>query len=81
MKKILICGGHLSPAIALIEEFEIEKDIIINFIGRKYSTEGEIARKIGLIGAKPNNWMGQGNNAILQVTGKGNNFFLYRRNA
>ena len=40
MKKILICGGHLSPAIALIEEFEIEKDIIINFIGRKYSTEG-----------------------------------------
>lgn len=40
MKKILICGGHLTPAIALIDELVKEKDIVINFVGRKYATEG-----------------------------------------
>lgn len=40
MKKIIICGGHLTPAISLIEELEKEKDISIRFIGRKYATEG-----------------------------------------
>lgn len=38
--KILIIGGHLSPAFALIEEFENEKNVEIVFVGRKYSTEG-----------------------------------------
>lgn len=40
MKKILICGGHLTPAIALIEELENEKDVSVVFVGRKYATEG-----------------------------------------
>ncbi len=40
MKKIVICGGHLTPALALIEVLEKEKDIEIVFFGRKYSTEG-----------------------------------------
>lgn len=37
--KILITGGHLSPAIAVIEE--LKKDNEIFFIGRKYALEGE----------------------------------------
>lgn len=40
MNKIAICGGHISPALALIEELEKEKGIEIVFFGRKYSTEG-----------------------------------------
>lgn len=40
MKKIAICGGHLTPALALIEELKDEKDIEIIFFGRKKATEG-----------------------------------------
>ncbi|MEK7581109.1 MAG: UDP-N-acetylglucosamine--N-acetylmuramyl-(pentapeptide) pyrophosphoryl-undecaprenol N-acetylglucosamine transferase [Patescibacteria group bacterium] len=40
MKKVLICGGHFTPALALIEELEKNKNIEIVFIGRKYSVEG-----------------------------------------
>lgn len=40
MKKIIICGGHLTPALALIEELKQHKDIETIFFGRKYSTEG-----------------------------------------
>ena len=40
MKKIVICGGHLTPALALIEEFQSKKDIQLSFLGRKFSTEG-----------------------------------------
>lgn len=40
--KLLITGGHLAPAIALIEEIEkTKKDIDIIFIGRKYPTDQE----------------------------------------
>ena len=39
MKKIVICGGHLTPALALIEELE-KQDIELIFYGRKRSTEG-----------------------------------------
>ncbi len=39
MKKILICGGHLTPALALIEQFKKTEAEII-FIGRKHSVEG-----------------------------------------
>lgn len=38
--KIVICGGHFSPAYALIEELEKSKDIKIFFFGRKFTTEG-----------------------------------------
>ncbi len=40
MKKVAICGGHLTPALALIEELEKEKDVEVIFFGRKYSAEG-----------------------------------------
>lgn len=40
MKKIVITGGHLTPALALIEELQKEKDTKIVFFGRKYATEG-----------------------------------------
>lgn len=39
MKKILITGGHLTPALALLDELAEEKDIKLSFIGRKYATE------------------------------------------
>lgn len=40
MTKIVICGGHLTPALALIEQLEGKKGIEIIFFGRKYATEG-----------------------------------------
>lgn len=38
--KVVICGGHLSPALALIEKLEREKGVEIIFFGRKHSAEG-----------------------------------------
>ena len=38
--KVVICGGHFSPAYALIEELEKDPDIKIIFFGRKFTTEG-----------------------------------------
>lgn len=40
MKKIVICGGHLTPALALIEELQKKKGLQIIFFGRKFATEG-----------------------------------------
>lgn len=40
MKKIVICGGHLTPALALIEELQKKKGLEIIFFGRKFATEG-----------------------------------------
>lgn len=40
MKKIVICGGHLTPAQALIENLEKEKGVKIYFFGKRYVTEG-----------------------------------------
>ena len=53
MKKIVICGGHLTPALALIEKLESHKRPEIVFFGRKKTTarsqnsslEYEIAKK------------------------------------
>ncbi len=39
-KKIVVCGGHLTPALALIDEFEKKQNVQIVFFGRKISTEG-----------------------------------------
>lgn len=42
MKKILITGGHLAPALAIIEELrKVKKDIEIVFVGRKYALDSE----------------------------------------
>lgn len=38
--KVVICGGHFSPAYALIEELKRRPDIEIVFFGRKFTTEG-----------------------------------------
>ena len=40
MKKIVVCGGHLTPALALIEQFAKDKNYKILFFGRKYTAEG-----------------------------------------
>lgn len=40
--KLLITGGHLSPALALIDEIEkIKKEVDIIFVGRRYPTDRE----------------------------------------
>ena len=39
MKNILITGGHLTPALALIDELEKENNLKIFFVGRKHPTE------------------------------------------
>lgn len=40
MIKIIITGGHLTPALALLEKLEKEKEHEIYFFGRKYAAEG-----------------------------------------
>ncbi len=40
MKKIFITGGHLTPALAMIDELK-KRDFGIFYIGRKYALEGE----------------------------------------
>lgn len=42
-KKILICGGHLSPALALVEELRKNKELELVYAGRKHSLEGDRA--------------------------------------
>lgn len=46
IKKIVIIGGHPTPAIALIDNLEKEKNIKIYFFGRKKSTEGDSAHSL-----------------------------------
>jgi len=41
MKKIVISGGHLTPALAVIEELIKRGNWEIFYIGRKYSAEGD----------------------------------------
>lgn len=41
-KKVFITGGHITPALALIEELETQQVFLnIMFIGRKYAMEGD----------------------------------------
>ncbi len=40
-KKIVISGGHLTPALAVIEELQKRGDWQIFYFGRPYSTEGD----------------------------------------
>lgn len=44
MKKVAICGGHVTPALALIEKLEAQKEIEIIFFGRMYTAEGAKTR-------------------------------------
>jgi len=46
IKKIVIVGGHPTPAIALIDLLEKEKNIETHFIGRVHSTEGDKAQSL-----------------------------------
>ncbi len=39
--KLLITGGHLGPALAVIEELKKNKNFDILYVGRKYALEGE----------------------------------------
>ena len=38
-RKVLICGGHVTPALALIDELKSDTTLSIVFIGRKYALE------------------------------------------
>lgn len=40
-KKIVVTGGHLTPALAVIEELEKKKNFQIYFFGRQYASEAE----------------------------------------
>ena len=40
MNKVVICGGHLTPALSLLDELIKNKDVEVLFFGRKYATEG-----------------------------------------
>lgn len=39
MRKVIITGGHLTPALATIEELRKKEDIEIVFIGRAHASE------------------------------------------
>lgn len=41
MKKIVICGGHFSPSLAVIEKLQKSKTYFIFYIGRKNPLEGD----------------------------------------
>lgn len=42
MKKILVCGGHPTPALAVVDELKKNHpDVEIKFVGRKYAIESE----------------------------------------
>lgn len=43
MKKIIVTGGHLTPALATIEKLRQNTDVEIVFIGRDHATEGDKA--------------------------------------
>ena len=46
IKKIVLIGGHPTPAIALIDILEAEGGFEIHFFGRKHSTEGDKAQSL-----------------------------------
>lgn len=39
--RIVVTGGHLTPALAVIEKLSIKSDVEIFFIGRKFAMEGD----------------------------------------
>lgn len=41
--KIVICGGHFSPALSLIEELKKNKEYALSYIGRRNALEGDKA--------------------------------------
>lgn len=49
--RVAITGGHLTPALAVIEELKGQTEII--FIGRKYATEGDRAKSAEAIVIPP----------------------------
>lgn len=40
-KTVFICGGHFSPAIAVIEELKKYSNLQLYYLGRKYALEGD----------------------------------------
>lgn len=46
MKKIVICGGHFSPALAVIEKLLKKKKFQVYYFGRKNPLEGDSAKSL-----------------------------------
>lgn len=46
MTKIVICGGHLSPALAIIEKLQKNKSVQMYYFGRKNALEGDKAESL-----------------------------------
>lgn len=40
MKKVVVCGGHLTPALALVDELRNNRNYEVVFFGRKKATDG-----------------------------------------
>lgn len=49
MTKIIVCGGHLSPALAIIEKLRSDKNNQIYYFGRKNALEGDKAQSLELV--------------------------------
>lgn len=50
--KVVICGGHLTPALGLIEYLEKRKNYQTYYIGRKYALEGDKALSLEYISVR-----------------------------
>lgn len=46
MKKIVICGGHFSPALAVIEKLQKRRKFQVYYFGRKNPLEGDMAESL-----------------------------------
>jgi UDP-N-acetylglucosamine--N-acetylmuramyl-(pentapeptide) pyrophosphoryl-undecaprenol N-acetylglucosamine transferase len=47
-KKIFICGGHVTPALALIDELSVDHTLEIVYIGRTYAVEYGLITQRGI---------------------------------
>ncbi len=50
--KVVICGGHLTPALGLIDYLKKRKNYQIHYIGRKYALEGDKALSLEYISVR-----------------------------
>jgi len=47
-QKICICGGHVTPAVALMDELSTHREIELVFVGRRYAAEYQLITEKGI---------------------------------